>query len=577
MNIWRSYARKIYGTLLAGSVTVIAGCSSDSEESAAPVAQDLPLSGVLITLDTTNLGALDIYGKDRGLTPNLKSLAQGGVVYETAHTVAPLTLPAHVSMMTGLYPIRHGVRENGIMRLSTEAETLAERAAEAGFETAAFISSSVLLKHYGLDQGFEIYDEPSQESVNGGQKMTERNAAQVTDAALAWLAKRDTERPFFLWVHYFDPHIPYAPPIEFAEKAGGNLYRGEVSSMDHELGRLLDGLSSQVGYDKLTIGVAADHGEGFQSHGEPTHSLYCYEATTHVPFLMRFADGRRAGTRSDEVVSVVDLFPTFLDELGLGTPKGIDGLSLAGATLPAERGVYMEAYSGYLSYGWSPLAGWFDKGGKYLHSSVPEFYDVSKDRVEANNLMKGSNFDVEKYRAAIANLSKLPRLSPGGDVDLSAVQVRELNALGYAAAGIDVGELPDPLAPSSRPAPATQAGIYAKSNFARGLAQQGNSEEAIRLLGEVVRENPLDFNAVESLGSLLVRVELYEDAIKLLDEAVANGGDRYSMHVYLGFAHESLGQLKLSLVEYRRADLIQPGNRGVTASISRVESALAKE
>lgn len=547
---------------------LLASCSSDATEPAG----ELPLSGVLITLDTTNTGALDIYGKDRGLTPRLAQLAQSGVVFDRAHTVAPITLPAHTSMLTGLYPLRHGVRENGMMSLSGEAETLAERAREAGFETAAFVSASVLLAHYGLDQGFEVYDEPGKEDSGGAHRISERNSARVTDQALAWLANREGDKPFFLWVHYFDPHMPYTPPEEFLEKAGGNHYRAEVAAMDHDVGRLIDGLTREVGLEKLTLAVVADHGEAFHSHGEPTHSVFCYQSTIRVPFLIRFSDGRRGGTRSREVVSVVDLFPTFLEELGLGRAGDVDGLSLASTEIPADRGVYMESYSGYLTYGWSPLSGWVDAKGKYLHSSAPEFYDLEQDPGELQNLLSSGTVDSAPYRRALEELSRRPRLKPGGDVELSAAQIAELNALGYAAAGSESKELPDPLEPNDLPAPASQAELYAKSNFALGLLAAGEHHDAIRLLEQVVDQNPRDINALEGLGSALVKTNRFAEAIVPLEAVLASGNDRHLTRVCLGISYEKTGDFEKSLLHFRRALDLRTGGSGTGDAIERVEA-----
>jgi len=540
--------------------------------------EDLPLSGVLITLDTTNAPALDVYGRDLGLTPNLSSLAEEGIVYDHAHTVAPITLPAHTSMLTGLYPLRHGVRENGIMRLSTEADTLAERAAEAGFETAAFVAASVLFDHYGLDQGFETYDQPAS-VTGGGTRITERRSSQVTDAALRWLEGRDRGRPFFLWVHYFDPHMPYTPPQRFLDRAGGNPYRAEVAAMDEDIGRLVEGLRASVGLDRVTIAVVADHGEAFQSHGELTHSVYCYDATVRVPFLLRFADGRAAGTRSDEVVSVVDVFPTFLEELGLGAPGGVDGLSLASGAVPDDRGVYVESYSGFLSYGWSPLAGWIDRRGKYLHSSEPEYYDLGRDPAEKRNLLAEGRIDPAPYLEALRALEARPRLAAGGSVELTPQQLAELNALGYAAAasGGDATDLPDPLDPSDLPSPASQAEVYAKSNMATGLLAAGRSEEGLRLLREVVAENPNDLNALESLGAELVRREQFAEALGPLEQVVARTPDRHLTRVSLGIAHGQLGNYEQSLLHFRRAAELQPAGAATSSALEFVEGELARQ
>lgn len=563
-----SAKRKVLRRTLLGCLCLLAACSEPEE---------LPLSGVLITIDTTNAAALDLYGVDRGLTPRLMDMSKECVVFDRAHTVAPMTLPAHVSMMTGLYPIRHGVRENGLMQLTGEAETLAEIASEAGFQTAAFISALVLSGFYGIDQGFDVFNEPPSVPTKGVPGHSKRTAENVTDAAIEWLRGRDEKRPFFLWIHYFDPHHPYDPPAEFIEKAKGNLYRAEVASMDHHIGRLFDELEARVGFDKLTMAIVADHGEAFGAHGEPSHSAFCYQATVHVPMLLRFADGRRAGTRSDEVVSVVDLFPTLLGELGLGPGPESDGLSLAQATVSDDRGVYVESYSGFLNYGWSPLAGWIDGRGKYLHSSKQEYYDLESDPGELTNLAPSGNVELERYTRALENIARLPRLASKSDVELSDDQIRQLRALGYAAAGDGGVALPDPLDPSERPAPVDRAEQYAKFVKGLGLAQSGRNKAAIKLLREVVAENPGNLYALETLGGALLADTRVEEAVEVFESLLTRGPDRYLTRISLGTAYENLGELQKGLEQYEVADRLQPGNPGLAKALERIKKKIAAE
>ena len=539
--------------------------------------EQAPRSGVIITLDTTRAGALDLYGADRGITPNLTRLAQPGIVYDRAHTVAPITLPAHVSMMTGLYPLRHGVRDNGWASLSPEALTLAERAKERGFETAAFVSAVVLSAAYGLDQGFDLYSEPVPPAGAPVAALTRRSSQEVTDDALAWLEQRDPDQPFLLWVHYFDPHFPYAAPAKFLEQAGGKPYLAEVASMDHDVGRLVDRLDGVLGTDGYLLAIVADHGESFGRHGEPTHTAYAYEATIHVPFLIRFPDGRGAGTRSDELVSVVDVFPTFMDVLGLGSVGDVDGANLAGEPIGPERGVYMESYSGYLNYGWSPLAGWLDERGKYLHSTRPEYYDLSADPGELQDLIPGGQVDLGPYREALATLSGLPRLQSGA-LTLEDEQLEQLRALGYAAAGEDVRDLPDPLAPSTRPAPRDHAEHYARFCEAVGLAQAGMSAEAIPLLREVIAANPGNMLATETLGGCLLDEGQHGQIIDLFAPLFAAGRlDRFTSLTYLGSAYEAQGGTREALEAYRAALALRPGEASVAGTVERLGAELKEQ
>lgn len=534
------------------------------------------VSGVLITLDTTNVRALDMYGPDRKITPNLVAFAGESVIFDKAHTVAPITLPAHTSMLTGLYPLRHGVRDNGLMALSEDATTLAEIASEAGCETAAFVAARVLSRPFGIAQGFDVFDEPINDPNTSVVKhIVERRAPEVTNRALEWLRNRDGERPFFLWVHYFDPHDPYEPEPQFLEMADGRSYFGEVAAMDHEVGRLLDALRRDVGFENCVIGVVADHGEALYRHGEPTHTALIYEDTMHVPFLLRFPDGRRAGQRSQEIVSVVDVFPTFLDEMGLAGPSGLDGLSLASAGVPEDRGVFLESYSGFLNYGWSPLTSWLDARGKYVHSSKPEFYDLAADPGEKSNLIDQEGVEVTSYRQAIRELSALPRLDVVGDVKLSAERLRELRALGYAAAGDVDSEILDPLDPTELPAPIDRIEAHAAlSNALAAIYSGGDRNQAIELMLEIVTENPNNMYAQETLGGVLMETGRFDEAQILFEGLVARGKERFPFLASLGWLHARQGNLKESVRYYERAMELRPEEAQLEKQLDQVRKRL---
>ncbi len=539
------------------------------------VEEPLPSSGVLITVDTTNAGALDVYGKNRGFTPAVSKLATEGLTFDRAYTTAPITLPAHTSMLTGLYPLRHGVRENGLMRLSPQAETLAERAHEAGFQTAAFVSAMVLAKTYGLDQGFDVYEGPRQHTQRIGAGITERRSNEVTDAALAWLQQRDKGRPFFLWVHYFDAHAPYEPPPKFLQMTGGNNYLGEVAAMDVDIGRLLQALDEEVGKDKLMLALVADHGESLDRHGESSHGAFCYNPTTKIPFILRFPDGRLAGERREGLVSVVDLFPTFLEQLGLGSSSDLDGLNLSLGDVPADRGVYVESYYGYYNFGWSPLGGWVDDKGKYLHSSKPEYYDLNADPRESENLFGAQGLDLSRYRDSIAALSNRPRLLSGGEVELNQEEVLELRKLGYAALGSLEGEgPPDPLEPSTAPAPSDEVESYYSFAVATRLQHDGKNEEAEKVLREILERQPKHVAALETLGVVLLELKRFAESAEYFERTLQVDASRYPSHVHLASAWQALGDKQKALKHLRAARLIRPDEPKLAADIKRLERGL---
>ncbi len=540
---------------------------------------ELPPSGVLVTLDTTNYGALDVYGKDRDITPALDSLAAESVIYDRAYTTTPMTLPSHTSMLTGLYPLRHGVRDNGLMELTPEAETLAEMASDVGFETAAFIAAKVISSPYGLAQGFDHYDEPGQHaSPKVVRHIQHRNAPFVTERAVEWLKGReDKQRPFFMWVHYFDPHLPYEPPPQFLDLAGGLPYLGEVASMDASIAKLLEALRSETDYERLMIAVVADHGEAFGRHGEPTHCAFIYDDTVHIPFILRFPHARRAGERSEEIVSVVDLLPTFAEELGLVGPDDIDGLSLSQPGVPEDRGVYVESYTGYLNFGWSPLAAWVDSRGKYLHSSNPELYDLNTDPKEMKNLIAERPEEAARLRRAIAELQEKPRLATGADVLLSEEQMRDLRALGYAAVGDTEAEIIDPLEPCDRPAPNQRVGPYNAFTNALHLAYTGQQDEAIILLKSVIAENPNNLYAQEILGGVYIEAKRHDEALEHFEGLITAGAARFAFHASAGWLHQQKGNLEKAEEHFMAALTMRPTDVLMQARVREVKKLRAGE
>jgi arylsulfatase A-like enzyme len=470
-------------------------------------------SVLLITLDTTRTDALSCYGARADTTPELNRLARESVLYERAFTPAPITLSAHASLLTGLYPLRHGLRDNGIAALDPEAHTLAEAARAAGIQTAAFVGAVVLDRALGLDQGFETYDGPTAARSTSGHPL-ERSAANVVDAALDWLERRDRARPFFLWLHFYDAHHPYTPRSAAAGASELERYLAEVSEVDTELGRLFGALRGAGLFDSTLVCVTADHGEAFGEHQELTHGAYCWNTTLHVPLLLRFPAGARGGERSRELVSLVDVAPTLAEALGVTLGPDVDGRSLGA---PREPGLYFESYTGYLAFGWSPLAGWMDEQGKYVASSRPEFFDLARDPGEERDLAAEKGAALEPYRAAIGRLAARPALRGAGpegalDSDLRA----DIADLGYAAAQAVGSDFPHPLEPNQRPSPHERVGAWRESMVAKEKINRGRIEEGATLLTRLVGEDPNNGFLRGELASAWMKLKRFEDAYEVL-------------------------------------------------------------
>ena len=520
-------------------------------------------SCLLITLDTTNPGALDCYGRDRGFTPNLAALAREGLVYDNARAVAPTTLPSHASVLTGLYPIRHSARQNGFWPLPEAAETLAERARAAGMQTAAVTGAAVLADAYGLGQGFDFYDSP-----RGRVRpplVVDRDARQVTEVAAEWLRGRDRERPFFLWAHYYDPHFPYEPPAEFAARAEGNPYYGEVAYMDDAIGDLLDVLREDGGLDETIVLVIGDHGESLGRHGEPSHGMLVYDSTLRIPWITRYPDGHRAGEREPGVVTQVDVFPTLLEALDLGEPGSIDGESFHADPVPADRGVYFESYYGYVSFGWSQTAGWVDAKGKLVVSSSPQFFDVRDDPGETRDLYEPDSGRIGPYVEALRRIQERPALKRDKLEGLTEADRAAVLALGYGDMGDAGAELPAPLDPVDRPAPHERVEEWRVIDDCFGKAMTGERDQAIEQLFELAETTP-NPHVLNYLARFLSVEKRQDEAAEVmlqllaLDPILPSKNEAWIRN-YLGYWYQGRGDWETALEYYKEAMALDPGVR----------------
>ncbi len=531
-----------------------------------------PRSAVLITMDTTRRDAITCFGGPPGVTPFLDALAEESVLYLEARTVAPITLPSHASMLTGLYPPRHTVRDNSLTPLPQAATTLAELARERGLRTGAVIAALVLTRAFGLDQGFEEYTEPARQSVPGGQPFGVRSADQVTDAALEWLGRRDPDQPYLLWVHYFDPHKPYYPGQAFKDQVGGDPYLASVARMDASIGRLLEALRAEPDFDETLVVVVADHGEGLGEHDEDTHAAFVYDTTIRVPFLIRYPDGYGAGERRTESVSVTDVYPTLVEALALGNPGDVDGQSLYRRTVAPDRGVYFESYYGLLYYQWSPLAGWADADGKYVHSSAPEFYATDSDPHETANLIAERAGDVERYRAELRRLAQRDALDPADSIADRSI-VEDLQALGYAGLG-GAGDLPDPLDAGDGASPHARPDELRMLVASWNHATRGEHDAAVRLLELVVAESPRNHDALARLGKYLLILERYEEGIAALERFVKVGPPWPEPYRNLGLAYEKVGNDDKAIEWLLRALEVDPDDKqALPVAIALLEAA----
>jgi len=502
---------------------------------------------VLITLDTTRRDHIGCYGKRPSPTPNIDLLCARGLQLDQALAVAPVTLPAHASMMTGRYPPRHGARYNGERKLADEQSTLAEALRVEGYQTAAFVSAFVLDRRFGLAQGFEHYDDHVSALAGAfASSGNERSASEVTEAALTYLKAHKQEQPLFLWLHYFDAHAPYLGHDLSADASDEQRYVAEISEIDRQIGRLL--ASTNVDWNDSLVMLLADHGESLGEHGERTHGLFVYDSTVAIPWIIT-APGLRP-RHSPALVSQVDLAATVLDALGVDPLVDIDGQSLLRSARAHGQSVYMETTLPYFDFRLSSLHALRTETGKYIEAPRPEFYQLATDPSELRNLLEaGAAHDAEAARLSEllgAHLLGWPAVDAEPDTaDVQDASVIErLRSLGYLSGSELGGELSDPkdavtlVAAHQQAAEAASAGRLAEAvahldsaleevPHARGalylrarlLASLGRTEEAIR---DITQVNAVRPNADSLLlqAQLAVMGQRTDEASDLIAEAM---------------------------------------------------------
>lgn len=509
----------------------LAGCSGSE-----PAVRNL----LLVTIDTTRADRVGAYGHAGARTPTLDALAADGVRFESCSSTAPITLPSHASILTGLFPFRHGARNNGTHRLPDEVATLAEFTGSEGFDTGAVVSAFVLDSRFGLDQGFDRYDD----DLSGADKplafrFPETNAEWATDRALSWL-EREVEGRFFLWVHYFDPHAEYDAPEPYASEFAASPYDGEIAYVDAQIGRLLAGLDDQGRLDDTLVVVTADHGESLWEHGEETHGIFLYDATTRVPLIWSHPS-LVPGKRVAQTVSSVDILPTALGLLGLSVPPGVDGVDL-GAVLttpvavPPDRRAYSESLTPFYNHGWAELRSLRGNRWRYVRAPRPELYETARDPAEEVDLVDRHPSEARRLDAELSGLLADGELD-SRDLDageMDATTRESLSALGYVwTAGETAGgeELPDPK---------DCIELLGATQEARRLVITEQWEEAETRLRAILAESPDSATNLSALASVLSALDRDEEALEVMRHMTTLPGAVTKTWVQLGELERSL-------------------------------------
>ncbi|NNE43303.1 MAG: sulfatase-like hydrolase/transferase, partial [Gemmatimonadetes bacterium] len=527
---------------------------------------DGPPGLILVTIDTCRADRIGCYGAGGEITPVIDGLAERGVVFEQATAPAPLTLPSHCTILTGLYPDRHTLRDNGVGRLPDGARTLAEILSDAGWRTGAFVSAVPLGSEFGADQGFAAYDDEFSSSAAGlvVQSESEREvadrlffeeriASRTVDAAAPWIREaRAADEPYFAWIHFFDPHAVYSPPPAQAARFGAGSYEGEIAFVDEQIGRILEEIGDLSG---VVVAVTADHGESLGDHGEQSHGLFVYESTLRVPWVLA-GPGVPRGTRVADPVSLVDVTPTLLEVLGLPGLDDVDGasrLAAAQGDAAADADVFGECLLPRLNYNWAGLRSVRRGRWKLIDAPAPELYDLANDPGETRNVAGDHPDQVAQLRAALeahyARGGELPAEAAGIDPEVR----EQLERLGYVGVRAADKELPDDTDlwnPEGRD-PKDMVDFFNRFQNVPTMMMDGRNEEAGRTLTELRAEDPQNLKVLERLAMLRRAEERWSDVAALCREILELAPDDARMRKNLAYAQLQLGETEAALDGYR--------------------------
>lgn len=422
-------------TGFTGLIAAAAGCAAGCAKSTQTREPARPTHILLITVDTLRADALGAYGHRDAATPRLDRLASAGVRFDRAHAHNVVTLPSHANILSGRYPIDHGVRDNAGFRFPASMETAATILKARGYHTGAFVSAFPLDSRFGLARGFDEYDDRFVDATPRPAFLEqERKGTETVARALKWRQAQGSE-PTFCWVHVYEPHFPYRAPEPFASQFRNDPYQGEVAAVDAELAPLLDPILDGGADARTLVIVTADHGESLGEHGEATHGVFAYESTLRVPLIV-YAPQLFGPRVVSSPARHVDILPTILDAVGMAIPKDLRGRSLLPAALGKADGrqedSYFEALSGSLNRGWAPLTGVIRRTMKYIDLPIPELYDESSDPGDAHNVIEARPEQREALRAALVGFQ---RSEPSTSIEESPDTRDRLRSLGYVSGG----------------------------------------------------------------------------------------------------------------------------------------------
>jgi arylsulfatase A-like enzyme/Tfp pilus assembly protein PilF len=539
----------------ASAWSVFIGCSAALKKTG-------DINAILITVDTLRADHLACYGYRGVSTPSVDRLAADGVLFRQDISQVPLTLPSHCSLLTGLPPAATRVHDQAGFTLPPDIPTLSTILKGAGLATAAFVGSSVLNADTGLARGFDVYSDLSSSSgASAAGEEQERPGDQVMGEALRWIETPGRGR-FFIWIHLFDPHAPYAPPEPYRTQYAAVPYDGEIAFVDSVVGRLVAALQSRGSYDKTLIVFTADHGEGLGEHAEQTHGFFLYDSTLRVPLIMKFPGSQFKGRVIAEQVRGIDVAPTILHALSVGIPSGMQGVELEGLAAGRARAsappALSETYFPYYHFGWSPLTSIRTGQYKFVRAPRPELYDLGSDPQERQNIAEANRVAAGQLAAQLGNPGSPPK--PG---NVSSDKLAKLKTLGYL--GSRTAQ-----ASASLADPKDKIETYNLLESALRDSEQGRLQESNTKLRRALTQDARLLDAHLNLGVNLAQLGDVPGAVDSFRKALSLDPRNVIAIYNLALGNAQMGRAKEAIDGFQRALEIDPRQARARLDLGRV-------
>ncbi len=528
---------------------------------------------VIISIDTCRADYLSCYGNPSSTTPNIDAIANQGVLFENAISPVPLTLPSHSSMMTGTIPPSHGVHDNKGYQLGDSNITLAEILKEKGFTTGAIVSAFVLDSAFGMDQGFETYND-SFGNINNTESSMERSGSETSRIANSWLQNHRNDK-FFLFLHYFDPHFPYESPKPFApefqsiSKADMTMeimkqrmaakYAAEISYTDHCIGLVVEKLKKLKLFDSTLIIITSDHGEMLQEHGENSHGFFIYQSAVKVPLIFKLP-GKYKPARINNTAGLIDIAPTVCSLLDIDTKAPFDGVDLQKYLSPEhvseQRNIYCETFLPTM-YDAAPLFGVVSDDWKYIQSTRPELYDLRNDPKELSDISTQQKQRSRLLQGKIKEIleQRTHGTSDNSKLDLDKESMAKLKSLGYVASDIVVESFEfDP----TKKDPKDLIKLHSLNSQLSDAFVIGDYPLVRSLCKIIMKDYPTFMEPYFCLGTIAFKEKDYEKTVEYFSRYVEHESADHELFNNLGLSYIYLGNHIEAVKSFEKALQLEP-------------------